>query len=277
MNLKIAGQNYDLNQRILHMAILNVTPDSFSDGGKYKGRKDIDNFIQMSIDHKVDIIDIGGESTRPGSKQIDIKEELDRTIPIIEYIKENTNIHISIDTYKSEVAEKALETGAVIVNDISAGTFDEKIFQKTADHNACMVLMHILGKPQTMQNNPVYNDLFNNIKTFLSEQIATAKKAGIDQLVIDPGIGFGKTFQDNFKLITGLNFFQSLKAPILIGASRKAFLQGKKKLSSDEREEGTISVHTAAVLNGARIIRAHDIEKTAKMIEICEALIKSTR
>jgi dihydropteroate synthase len=273
MKLQIANTDYNLEKKVLHMAILNLTPDSFSDGGRYKNLEEIDRFIHTAIDNNVDIIDVGGESTRPGAKKVLYNEEFNRTIPVINYLKANTDIHISIDTYKSELAEEALKSGAVIVNDISGGSFDKEMFSVASKYSAAMVIMHIKGNPQDMQKDPQYDHLFNEITFFLENQIAKARDAGLKNIIVDPGIGFGKQFSDNYKLISNLDFLEKLDLPVLIGASRKSFLQGDDQLPSDQREEGTIVAHTAAILKGARIVRSHDIVKTARMIKVCERIL----
>jgi dihydropteroate synthase len=267
---------YGLALRTHIMGILNVTPDSFSDGGRYL------NFDRAIIHGKTmaengaDFIDIGGESTRPGSESVPIAEEIRRVIPVIESLAKLTNVPISIDTCKSEVAEAALQAGAVIINDISAMTFDPKMALVAANHKASVVLMHIQGTPKTMQVNPVYSDVTEDVKQFLSERIAETIKAGIKQIIVDPGIGFGKKYEHNIQLLKELRSFTSLGYPLLVGVSKKTFLGAILNLPPGERVEGTAAAVTASILNGANIIRVHDVKEMKRVAMVSDEL-KSTR
>jgi len=263
MIYKFGNTQYDLSSRTFIMGILNITPDSFSDGGKY-----FDKDIQMQriiVDavrmerEGADFIDVGGESTRPGAKKLSADEEMLRVIPVISEIKKHINIPISIDTYKHEVAEEALKAGAVIVNDISGFQFDDKIADVTGKYNASCILMHIKGTPKEMQNNPVYEDVIEEIKEYLNVSISIAKKAGIEQIIVDPGIGFGKTFVHNIEIIKNLNSFKSLGYPLLLGFSKKRFINEIYESTPDERIEGTMAANTVGILNGANIIRVHNV------------------
>ncbi|MCB0279400.1 MAG: dihydropteroate synthase [Calditrichaeota bacterium] len=273
MKIRIASQNYNLDQEILLMAILNVTPDSFSDGGKFLNPDSILQLIDQCNQNHVDIIDVGGESSRPGSEPVSLDEELERTIPVIELIRNHSNCHISIDTTKSQVAKSALKAGAVMVNDISAGRQDPEILSIAAEYESAFVLMHMQGQPKTMQENPQYTDLFSELTEFYKERIDTCQRVGLDQLIIDPGIGFGKTFAHNFQLINGIGKLSDLNQPILIGASRKAFLAGPDNLQAAQRETATVIVHSQAILNGARLVRTHDVISGRRMINVCSELL----
>jgi len=259
---------YDFSKKTYIMGILNITPDSFSDGGKYfeaklNLAKVVEDAVQMEKDG-ADFIDVGGESTRPGSENISIVEELDRVIPVISELKSKISLPVSIDTYKSEVAEEALKAGASIVNDISGFRFDDKLPAVTAKYNASCILMHIKGTPKDMQKDPVYNDVVKEVYNYLQESISIAKKYGIEQIVTDPGIGFGKTLEHNIELIRNLSEFRKLGYPVLLGVSRKSFIDKIQKTPVDERLEATIAANTIGIINGANIIRVHDVKENQK-------------
>jgi dihydropteroate synthase len=258
------------------MGILNITPDSFSDGGKYFDKdiqlqKIIADAVRMEKEG-ADFIDVGGESTRPGAVKVSTGEEMERVIPVISEIKKHINIPISIDTYKYEVAEEALKAGAVIVNDISGFQFDDKIAEVTRKYNASCILMHIKGTPKEMQNNPVYTDVIAEIKEYLSVSISNAKLAGIEQIIVDPGIGFGKTFKHNIEIIKRLKEFKSLGYPLLLGLSKKRFINDIYESSPDDRTEGTMSANTVGILNGANIIRVHNVLENKRTALTADAL-----
>ena len=243
------------------MGILNITPDSFSDGGKYYN---LDNAIEYALElvnQGVDIIDVGGESTRPGAKAISLKDEINRVIPVIKGIRSVSSIPISIDTYKSEVAKKALDSGANIINDISGLNFDSKMIDIVKEYSVPLVIMHIKGTPQNMQVNPHYDNIIDEIISYFEKRINLCLDYGIPKthIILDPGIGFGKQLNDNFILIRKLNIFAELGYPILIGPSRKSFIGLTLDLPVDDRLEGTSAAITASIMNGARIIRVHDV------------------
>ena len=265
----------DFSRKTYVMGILNVTPDSFSDGSIYFDKaKAVDHALRMA-DDGADIIDIGGESTRPGSETVPLEEELRRTIPVIEDISKKINTPISIDTYKSEVALRALESGASIVNDISGMRFDPEMPKVIAKYKVPVVLMHIKGRPKNMQKNPVYDALIPEIMDYFRISIRLANKFGIPEnmIIIDPGIGFGKTAEHNLEIINNLSQFASLKKPILIGASRKAFI-GKilGDAPSGERLEGTAAAVAISIINGANIVRVHDVKEMAKVVKVADAI-----
>jgi len=259
----------------LIMGILNMTPDSFSDGGQFKSHdKAIDHALKM-VEEGANIIDIGGESTRPGAESVQLEEELSRTIPIIEAIRLKSDCLISIDTYKSKVAKAALDAGADMVNDISGLTFDHNMASLVAKRNVPVIIMHIKGKPGDMQKNPNYDNLIKEIKAFFEVQIAIAKKAGIDSgnIILDPGIGFGKRLEDNFEIIRELGQISTMGYPVLLGPSRKSFIGFTLDLPIEERIEGTLASITAGVINGARIVRVHDIRATRRTLTITEKIM----
>ena len=259
----------------LIMGILNMTPDSFSDGGQFKSHdKAIDHALKM-VEEGANIIDIGGESTRPGAEAVQLEEELSRTIPIIEAIRLKSDCLISIDTYKSKVAKAALDAGADMVNDISGLTFDHNMASLVAKRNVPVIIMHIKGKPGDMQKNPNYDNLIKEIKAFFEVQIAIAKKAGIDSgnIILDPGIGFGKRLEDNFEIIRELGQISTMGYPVLLGPSRKSFIGFTLDLPVEERIEGTLASITAGVINGARIVRVHDIRATRRTLTITEKIM----
>lgn len=256
------------------MGILNVTPDSFSDGGRYIN-------LNYAIEHAMDmlmegadIIDIGGESTRPGSEPVSSEEELRRTIPVIKAIKKKKpDCIISIDTTKSEVAKAALENGASIVNDISGLTFDRNIATVVKKYDAGLVLMHIKGTPKNMQNSPTYDDVIKEIYDFLYEQTNFAVKKGIKKIFVDPGIGFGKRTEDNFEIVRRLEDFRSLGYPILIGLSRKSLIGNTLDLSVEQRDIPSAILDSISIFNSARIIRTHNVKLAVQSKRLIEKLL----
>ena len=269
---KINKRTLNFSQAPFIMGILNVTPDSFSDGGQFNGlNKAIDHALSMA-DNGADMIDIGGESTRPGSDVVSIAEELKRVIPVIEAIRKHTDILISIDSYKSVVVDNAIKAGANIINDISACTFDEQMVSVAKRHDTPIVLMHMKGTPKNMQVNPEYEDVYLEVYQFLSQQIKMLMKEGIHKIAIDPGIGFGKRLQDNLQILNNLECFKFLCQPVLIGASRKSFLGHILDKDVDRRLYGSLSVALLSALKGADIIRVHDVAETKEVLKIMEVI-----
>ena len=255
---------------VLLMGILNVTPDSFSDGGKFLARdRAIGRALEME-ENGADIIDIGGESTRPGAEKVELEEELERTIPVIEEIRKETDIPVSIDTYKSRVAEAALDAGADIVNDISALRFDPELGRLVGERDVPVVLMHMQGEPKTMQKDPSYRDPVEDIKEFLRGRIAEAIELGVprDKIIVDPGIGFGKKYDDNYEILQRLEEFKTLGRPLLLGTSRKSFIGDTLNLPSDQRVEGTIATNVVGVMKGASILRVHDVKENYRALKV---------
>jgi dihydropteroate synthase len=275
--LEWLGYTFDLDSKTFVMGILNITPDSFFDGGAHFRENDaVKQGLKMAAEG-ADIIDVGGESTRPFSDPLPLDEELRRVIPVIKTLSQETDIPISIDTYKSEVASQAIEAGATMVNDISALKFDPLMGQLVADSGVPIVLMHMKGKPKNMQINPTYKDLFGEITDFLEKAIEQAISSGIkrDLIIIDPGIGFGKSFDDNLKIINKLHTFFSLGQPLLVGPSNKAFIGHVLGLSVESRESGTMATVAASVLNGANIVRVHNVKATKETVTMIDAIMKS--
>ncbi len=265
-----------LDERTHIMGILNVTPDSFSDGGLYVDpHKAISHGIELAS-QGADIIDIGGESTRPGSKPLPVDEELRRVIPVIEALSAKVEIPISIDTYKSSIAEKALEAGAEMINDISGLKFDRKMANVAAKYGVPVVLMHIKGTPEVMQLDVHYDCLLSEIMEYLEQGIEIAEGAGIDPklIIIDPGIGFGKSVEDNLKIIRHLAELKSLGKPILLGPSRKSFIGKILNAPIEQRDEGTLASISAAIMNGANIIRVHEVGPARKTARIVDAILR---
>ena len=266
-----------LDRSHLMMGIVNVTPDSFSDGGKYNSTSLAVNHALKLINDGADILDIGGESTRPNADPVSVKVELKRTIPVIEAIRKKSDILISIDTTKAEVARQALIAGANIVNDISGLTFDPGMVDIISKSDAFVIIMHIKGQPKTMQNNPKYENIMNEINSFLKKQVEVAIAGGIhkNNIILDPGIGFGKSVQDNFTLLGQLNKICELGLPVLVGPSRKSFIGDALGLPPNEREEGTAAAVTAAIFNGARILRVHDVKAMKRVAIISEKIVEA--
>ena len=260
------------------MGILNITPDSFSDGGKYLNKKKALIHATNLINSGADIIDIGGESSRPGALPITIDEEKNRVIPIISDLrKENPDILISVDTCKSEVAEEAIEVGADIINDISGLNNDIKMPNVIQKNKAPIIIMHMKGLPKNMQKNISYNNFIEDILNFFKERLKYAKLHNIkkDQIILDPGIGFGKTLEQNFILLNNIDIICALGYPVLIGTSRKSFLGKTLGLDTDNILEGSIASNLFAFMKGAKILRVHDVKEIKKSLTIFEKAMNS--
>ena len=255
------------------MGILNVTPDSFSDGGRYMDIPRALAHAERMIEEGADIIDIGGESTRPGSEPVSLQEEMDRVLPVLEKLLQ-WNIDISIDTTKPELARKALEMGAHILNDISGLQYDERIADHVAAHNASLVIMHIKGVPKTMQEDPFSSDIIEEIYAFFKRQIAIAIQRGVkkEHIILDPGIGFGKRLEDNISILKELESFRDLGHPILIGASRKSMIGMITGAKIEQRLPGSLAIAMIAAQRGADIVRVHDVAETVQALSVYEKL-----
>jgi dihydropteroate synthase len=256
------------------MAILNVTPDSFYDGGR---RLDAERAIADGVELAhvgADIIDIGGESTRPGAEEVSEKEELQRVLPVIRGLRRELKLPLSIDTYKFGVAQAALDAGADIVNDISALRFDARMAALVAEEKVPVVLMHMQGTPRTMQREPRYENVVREVGDFLTSRVRYAIDLGVapHAIVIDPGIGFGKTLEHNLTLLRHLGVLAELGQPLLLGASRKTFIGKLLNLEPEQRLEGSLAAAVAAVLAGANIIRAHDVKETIMAVRVADAI-----
>ena len=253
------------------MGVLNVTPDSFSDGGLFA---DVDGAVRHAkkmAGEGADIIDVGGESTRPESAPVSEKEELKRVTPVIKALVKNLNVRISIDTCKPKVAEKCLNLGASLVNDIT-GLLNMKMIDVVARHKVPVVIMHMKGEPGSMQKNPSYYDVVDEIKAFFASRIKEAGKHGIESVILDPGIGFGKTTEHNLQILKRLGEFREFGYPVLIGPSRKSFIGEITGLPVNERLEGTIAAVSIAVLNGADMVRVHDVKECIRAVKVANAV-----
>jgi dihydropteroate synthase len=277
-------KTYDLSSRTHIMGILNVTPDSFSDGGKYLHVDDAVAHALAMVDAGADFIDIGGESTRPkgnaygqGALPVTAGEEMRRVIPVIERLAARTDIPLSIDTYKASVAKEALGAGAVIVNDISGFRFDPAMAEVVGMAGASAVLMHIKGTPQTMQSDPCYGDLFGEILGYLRESLNLGRNSGVSQMMVDPGLGFGKTQSDNLRLVSGLERFAELGYPVVVGPSRKSFIGNLLHLSIEDRVEGTLAASVLAIVGGARVLRVHDVREVKRAAVVADAIVSAGR
>jgi dihydropteroate synthase len=258
------------------MAILNVTPDSFFDGGRYKSTEAFEQRIAQIIAEGADIIDIGGQSTRPGALPITTQEELDRVMPVIDYIsKTYPDTILSIDTYRAEVAQKAIEAGAALVNDISAGNLDTDMIPTVALLNVPFIAMHSKGDSQTMQLLNQYEDLTKDLIQFFAHKIEQLQKANITDIVIDPGFGFAKNLEQNYALLQNIEYLQLLEKPVLVGISRKSMIYKALEINPSDALNGTTVLNTWAILKGANILRVHDVREAKQVIRLCEKLQKN--
>jgi dihydropteroate synthase len=264
----------NLSRRTHVMGVINVTPDSFSDGGQFFEKdRAVERALQQA-DDGADFIDIGGESTRPYSKGISADEEMNRVVPVIEALKKELRIPISIDTLKAQVAREALRSGASMVNDISALRLDPEMASVVAQAGVPVILMHMKGTPADMQVHPTYDDVASEIITFLRSAMDQAVRSGVrrDRIIVDPGIGFGKTFDHNLEILKELGRFQRLEAPILVGSSRKAFIGRILDKKVHERDTGTMATVAAAVMNGAHIVRVHNVKQAVETVKVIDAI-----
>jgi dihydropteroate synthase len=257
------------------MGVVNVTPDSFADGGRYLDRRAAVAHGLALAAEGADLLDVGGESTRPGASDVEEAVELDRVVPVVEGLAAATDVPVSVDTRKAAVARAALHAGAAIVNDVSAGRDDPDLLGVAAEAGAPLVLMHMQGTPATMQDNPSYGDVLAEVEAFLQERCAAAEAAGVapDALVVDPGIGFGKRDEHNYALLGGLARLTRLGHPVLVGTSRKGFIGRALDLPVEERLEGTAATVVWAVERGARIVRVHDVAPMVRTVRMTEALL----
>lgn len=266
--------------RPLVMGILNVTPDSFSDGGHFLAVDHAVGYAMKMVEEGADIIDVGGESTRPGAEPTSAAEEIQRVVPVIELIRKQSPVPLSVDTYKAEVARAAVAAGADLINDISALRMDDQMAAVAGESGVPVVLMHMQGTPRTMQQNPSYNDCVEEVATFFSERMSYAVSRGIERhkLILDPGIGFGKRLEDNLALLKHLNRFTAFGLPILVGASRKSFITKVSGIErpASERLGGSLAAAVLAVVHGANIVRVHDVPQTVEAVRIAQAIREHT-
>jgi dihydropteroate synthase len=282
--LKLSSKTMVLGKRTLVMGVLNVTPDSFSDGGKFFRLEDAINAALAMERAGADILDIGAESTRPGSEGISGEEELERLLPVLQGLRGRLKIPISIDTQKARVAELAIGAGAEMLNDISGLRHDPKLAEVAARSGVPLILMHMRGTPRTMQKKPWAKDVIKDVSRGLRESIAIARKAGVraSQIILDPGVGFGKSFAQNYELLARLPELARLGFPLLLGTSRKGFLgatlgRNGDPLPPEERIWGTAATVAASVLQGAHIVRVHDVEEMTKVVRVTDCLLHPER
>ena len=274
--MRFRSQNFDFGQRTYLMGILNVTPDSFSDGGQYLTADQAVAQAKQLVADGADIIDVGGESTRPGAAEVSVDEEKRRVLPVIERLARETDTIISIDSTKAEVVAAALAAGASMVNDISGFRADPRLVKIVAEAGCPICLMHRRGTPKEMQINPVYHDLMNEIIEYLSEGLEIAKKSGIlpEQIIVDPGIGFGKSLEHNLEIMKRLKELKVLGCPVLVGTSRKSFIGKVLDLPVDDRSEGTAATVALAIAGGADFIRVHDIKAMARVARMTDTILR---
>ncbi len=275
--VKAGSHTLELGRTTKIMGIINMTPDSFSRDGQYRSTKTHQTAFQYArqlIKDGADILDVGGESTKPGAKPISVKEEIDRVIPLIKSLARKIKIPISIDSYKPEVIQAALDEGACMVNNIMGSEPDRNVLKIVRDYKAAIVLMHIRGTPQTMQKNIYYKNLIKDILKTLRRSVEICVEIGIksDKILIDPGIGFGKTAQDNLTIINQLQEFAALRKPVLIGPSRKSFIGKILNLPVDQRLSGTIGASCACAMNGAHILRVHDVKEVKQALTVIDSI-----
>lgn len=278
--LRLPSRKLVLGERTLIMGVLNVTPDSFSDGGQFlDARSAIEHAFQMER-AGADILDIGGESTRPGSLGVSAQQELDRVLPVLNQLRGRLKIPISIDTQKTAVAEAAVNAGAEIINDVSALRSDPELAKVAHRHRLPLILMHMRGAPRTMQHGPFAHDVLRDVTRGLREALARAKRFGISksQIILDPGIGFGKSYAQNFELLARLPELARLNCPLLVGTSRKAFIgHALGSVATEQRIWGTAATVAASILGGAHIVRVHDVAEMSQVAKIADAIAKTAR
>ena len=264
-------------RKTLIMGIVNVTPDSFSDGGLFfNTNRAVDHALKL-VDEGADILDIGGESTRPGAASISVKEELNRIIPVIDKLSKQSEAIISVDTHKPVVAEEAINAGASIINDIGANNNNSKMWNVISSTKAGYICMHMQGSPESMQKNPFYEDVISDVCNFFQERLNSFEEHGIsaEQIAFDPGIGFGKSLKHNIELMSQLNKFNMFQRPVLIGASRKSFIEKLLGTPVEKRLPASLTCATWAIMQGSQIIRAHEVAETVQAVRMAEALIEN--
>lgn len=255
------------------MGILNITPDSFYDGGMYKDETTILNQTEKMLNDGATFIDVGAYSSRPGAAEVSEEEELKRIVPVVELlIKKFPDIIISVDTFRSKVAEETINLGAALINDISGGNLDSKMYETVAKLKVPYILMHMAGTPKTMQNNPSYEDVTKDLIYFFSDKIDQLHRLNVSDIIIDVGFGFGKTIEHNFQLLRNMSLFQNLDKPILAGLSRKSMLYKTLDITSQEALNATTSANTIALLNGANILRVHDVKEAVEAVKLVNQL-----
>ena len=272
MTINCKGQLIDLSSPKI-MGIINLTPDSFYDGGKYASEEEVFSQVEKMLTDGATFIDIGAYSSRPGAQHISEEKELERIVPIVKaLIARYPKILLSIDTFRSTVAKKCIEEGAALINDISAGNMDHEMFKTIGELNVPYIMMHMQGTPQNMQENPIYKNVTQEVLYYFSEKIALARSYGINDLIIDPGFGFGKTNTHNFQLLNELELFENIELPLLVGVSRKSMIY--KTLDTDAKNalNGTTALNTVSVYKGANILRVHDVKEAIECVHLIHKL-----
>jgi dihydropteroate synthase len=273
---KLPDRTFDCSERTLVMGVLNVTPDSFSDGGRFFDPEDAVKQALRMVEDGADIVDVGGESTRPGSDPVPVEEERRRVVPIMERLAREVDVPVSIDTRKAEVAAAAVEAGATIVNDVTAGG-DPGMFDVVRENGAAMVLMHMKGEPKTMQEDPHYDDVVREVRDYLAERVEAAVAAGVEReaICIDPGLGFAKTTPHSLALMQHTDALLDLGRPVLVGPSRKSFIGDVLGTEVGERAEGTVGASCYMVAKGAHIVRVHDVRETVRAVRVVDAILRA--
>ena len=275
MEINIKGNLLDLNKPKI-MGILNVTPDSFFDGGLYNTEKKVDIQVMKMIEDGMDILDVGGYSSRPGAKEISIDEEIDRVIPVVKFIKkEYPELILSVDTFRSEVARNCLDLGIDIINDISAGCIDKNILDVVAEYNCPYIMMHMKGTPQSMQINPEYENLIKELLIYFAKRIYLAREKGIIDIIVDPGFGFGKTLDHNYTIMKKIENFKLLDLPILVGISRKSFITKQLDINKKDSLNGTTALNMYFLEKDINILRVHDVKEAKECIMLHEKIKSS--
>ncbi len=272
-SITLNGELMDLRNPVV-MGILNVSPDSFFDGGKYTSDETVLTRVEQMIEDGADIIDVGAVSTRPGAENVSTKEELNRLLPAVTAIRNKfPDIPLSIDTYRSWVALRVIdEVGECIVNDISGGSFDEHMFDTIAKLGVPYILMHIQGTPQNMQTEPSYDDVIKDISKYFSEKVRKLTRAGVKDVILDPGFGFGKTLEHNYDLLNRLDAFKVFQLPVLVGVSRKSMIHKLLEIDPEKSLPGTVAVNMMALIGGADILRVHDVKEAVQAVTIFKKL-----
>ena len=275
MEINIKGNLLDLNKPKI-MGILNVTPDSFFDGGLYNTEKKVDTQVMKMIEDGMDILDVGGYSSRPGAKEISINEEIDRVIPVVKFIRKTyPELILSVDTFRSEVARNCLDLGIDIINDISAGCIDKNILDVVAEYNCPYIMMHMKGTPQTMQVNPEYENLIKELLIYFAKRIYLAREKGIIDIIVDPGFGFGKTLDHNYTIMKKIENFKLLDLPILVGISRKSFITKQLDIDKKDSLNGTTALNMYFLEKNVNILRVHDVKEAKECIMLHEKIKSS--
>ena len=275
MEINIKGNLLDLNKPKI-MGILNVTPDSFFDGGLYNTEKKVDIQVTKMIEDGMDILDVGGYSSRPGAKEISINQEIDRVIPVVKFIrKKYPELILSVDTFRSEVARNCLDLGIDIINDISAGCIDKNILDVVAEYNCPYIMMHMKGTPQTMQINPEYENLIKELLIYFAKRIYLAREKGIIDIIVDPGFGFGKTLDHNYTIMKKIENFKLLDLPILVGISRKSFITKQLDIDKKDSLNGTTALNMYFLEKNINILRVHDVKEAKECVMLHEKIKSS--